>query len=202
MPSNSEFSLCVAVLAAGQSRRFVGADKLVQPLDGTMLGLHICDAIKPLNCAHSVVIASADDHPCSGGWQAAGFEIPVNENAAEGLGTSVACAARFASDKAADALLICLADMPFVPAGHLQDLVSQLDPENLRTMFASDDGIRRSPPAIFAASHFAELTKLKGPAGARDLLAVADTIKTPPQWLADIDTREQLALAQSRPIDV
>ncbi len=198
MSLNSEFSLCVAVLAAGQSRRFLGADKLTQPLGRTMLGLHICEALVPLDCAHSVIITSADDHPCASGWRTAGFDICVNEMAEEGLGTSVACAARFAAERAADALLICLADMPFVPTKHLQNLISQLDPENSRTMIASDNGRRRSPPAIFAASHFAGLEQLKGAAGARDLLAAADTIKITPQCLVDIDTREQLVRANSQ----
>lgn len=198
MSLNSGPALCVAVLAAGQSRRFVGGDKLVQPLGGTMLGLHISEALAPLGRAHSAVITSENDHPCAQGWQAAGFDICVNEIAEEGLGTSVACAARFAADKAADALLICLADMPFVPLAHLKNLISQFDLENSHTMIASDNGARRSPPAIFAASHFKELEQLKGAAGARDLLAAADTIKIAPEHLFDIDTREQLVRAKAQ----
>ena len=87
-------SICVAVLAAGQSRRFGDADKLAQPLGGKPLGLHICDTIQPLGLAHSLVITSAADHPCVPGWRDRGFEIAVNHAATEGLGGSVALAAK------------------------------------------------------------------------------------------------------------
>jgi CTP:molybdopterin cytidylyltransferase MocA len=197
MSANSELKLCVAVLAAGQSQRFGDDDKLVQPLNGTMLGLHICQALAPLNSAHSVVIASTEDHPCKDGWRSEGYEVAINQRAAEGLGTSVALAAEYASDSNADALLICLADMPFVPADHLQRLISSYDPANARTMIASDNGKTRSPPAIFGAEHFSALTELGGGAGARELLAKANVVPIAPHFLTDIDTRDQLDQANN-----
>jgi CTP:molybdopterin cytidylyltransferase MocA len=197
MARSSEFNLCVAVLAAGRSRRFGDADKLTQPLNGKMLGLHICEALAPLNSTYSVAITSAADHPCSVGWRSESYEVVVNERAVDGLGTSVALAAQYASNCNADALLICLADMPFVPVDHFQQLVRSYDPQNARSVIASDNGKTRLPPALFGAEHFAMLTQLSGETGARGLLATAHIVPIAARLLADIDTREQMDQANT-----
>jgi len=191
-PVHSEPAICVAVLAAGQSRRFGKADKLAQPLNGTMLGLHICGAIRPLDCAHSIVITSSEYHPCMSDWHERGFETVVNEKAGEGLGSSVALAANWAAEKSADALLICLADMPFVPTEHLKRLIDGYDQKNENSVIASYDGQIVSPPAIFGRQNFAALGSLGGAKGARELLATAEKVPIASDLLVDIDTRSQM----------
>ncbi len=180
----------VAVLAAGQSRRFGPADKLAAEFRGVMLGLHVCRTLAPLPFAHRWVIACSESHPCGQGWHAAGFAIAVNPAAASGMGSSVALAAGLARQAGASALLIALADMPLVPAMFFADLLEQATPD---VLVAAHNGSAPTPPALFGRNHFARLMQASGDRGARKLLAAAKVIPCDPLLLADIDDPSALA---------
>ncbi|MEL6876587.1 MAG: nucleotidyltransferase family protein [Pseudomonadota bacterium] len=181
--------LAIALLAAGQSRRFGTEDKLAADLNGRMLGLHASDTLSGIPAAHHWVIASSGEHPCAAGWRKQGFEITVNPDAREGLGTSVALAAQLAHNARADALLIALADMPYVTPEHFTALAELADPQVLA---ASHNGTANTPPAIFGREHFPALMQSSGDRGAGALLARAKIIPCPPEQLADIDLPSDL----------
>jgi len=195
---NSGRNICLAVLAAGQSVRFTRGDKLAQPFHGKMLGLHICEKLNGTGFARSLVIAASGDHPCAQGWREYGFDVAVNDSAADGMGTSVALAARLAARDAADGLLICLADMPFVPAAHFARLTREFEEHGPGHIAASYDGCAVSPPALFGATHFPQLARLNADKGAKTLLAAAQRVSIAPELLIDIDTAEQFDQMRKR----
>ena len=183
----------VAVLAAGQSRRFGTGDKLCAIFRDKPLGLHVSDALSRMKAEYRLVIAAEENHNCARGWQAAGFSVVRNPNADEGMGTSVAVAARLARRTGTDILLITLADMPLVPVSHYVALIESARERGSAAVVASTDDALRMPPAAFGSDHFDALAELGGDQGARDLLQQGQTIDCPPEWLADIDTPEALA---------
>jgi molybdenum cofactor cytidylyltransferase len=182
-------SSAVALLAAGQSRRF-GGDKLAADLRGKRLGLYAGDALAKLDFAHRWVIVAHLDHPCVRGWQTAGFAPVVNPAAAQGMGTSVALAGRLAQDAGVDHLLIALADMPLVPVAHFAALLDRGHGSD--TIFASTEGAAAMPPALFGSAHFAALAQASGYTGARALLAMADRVTAPQGSLVDVDDEATL----------
>lgn len=182
--------MAVAVLAAGQSRRFGDADKLAAGFRGAMLGLHACRTLSLLPLAQRWVIASDTCHPCAKGWREAGFTVAPNPDAETGMGSSVALAAKLARESGVTALLIALADMPLVPASHFGDLMDHADTDAL---VASHNGTSPTPPALFGSTHFARLMEAIGDTGARGLLAGAETLPCDPAWLIDIDDPAALA---------
>jgi CTP:molybdopterin cytidylyltransferase MocA len=190
--------LAVAVLAAGQSRRFGSADKLAALLGDSLLGEHACRTLAGLASAQRWVIAARPDHPCAPGWRVAGFEIAVNPAAESGMGSSVALAARLAQEAGAAALLIALADMPLVSLRHFQALVTRAAGLGPDAMIASAAGDVAMPPALFGSAHFAELARASGDVGARHLLAGAERLAGDPTWLIDVDDAEALAIARAR----
>ncbi|WP_435416878.1 NTP transferase domain-containing protein [Parerythrobacter aurantius] len=181
--------VAVAVLAAGQSRRFGEADKLAAPFRGGLLGHHVCATLGPLPFAHRWIIAADDSHPCVPEWRAQGFAVEINDHATSGIGSSVAVAARLARQAGVAALLVALADMPLVPASHFADLLEQAAPDAL---LASHNGVSPTPPALFGSTFFDELAQASGDAGARGLLAGAAIVPCDPDVLVDIDDRETL----------
>lgn len=188
MPSAPD--VAVAVLAAGQSRRFGEADKLAALFRGKPLGLHVTDTLAELPFAHRFIIAGTPAHPCVEGWQAAGFEVIINADSASGMGSSLALAAELARKAEVSALLVALADMPLVPPSHFESLMERARPHTLR---ASHNGTSATPPALFGMEHFDRLTQAKGDEGARKLIRRADFFDCPSRLLVDIDDPETLA---------
>lgn len=184
--------ICTALLAAGQSQRFGNEDKLAQDLHGRMLGHHAAERLARIQTPDRIAIISSDAGPCVPGWRESGFQILTNPQARSGMGTSVALAASHARDIKADGLLICLADMPFVSAALLDQLVESFHDQGAAAIVCAADGDKRSPPALFGSRHFARLAELSGDSGAREMIAEAQIIAAAPDELADIDTREEL----------
>lgn len=190
-----EVRLGVAILAAGQSRRFGETDKLTARLHGRMLGEHVARMLRGRDFSMAAVISASDAHPCAPVWRECGFDIVVNPDAQLGIGTSVAMGARLAMEADCDRLLIALADMPMVPESFYSSLIRSCDGSG--GIFTSAIGDTRMPPAVFGCDHFPALAKLHGDKGARDLLAEGEAHHCPPEWLVDVDTPETLAALEA-----
>jgi molybdenum cofactor cytidylyltransferase len=182
--------LAVAILAAGRSARFGTEDKLAALFRGKPLGLHTAEALTGLEFGHRWVIARTADHLCVPGWTSAGFETVVNADAAQGMGSSLRCAAERAEAAGADGLMVCLADMPLVSPAHFSALIRAWAEHG--GLIASQDGALVSPPAIFSRDHFGMLSSLTGDQGAKLLLKTAFRVTSPPGALMDVDDPEAL----------
>jgi molybdenum cofactor cytidylyltransferase len=179
------------LLAAGSATRF-GSDKLSHRLPH---GVSI--AVQAARHLHSVVprifaavkpgtdrLAEALSEYC---------EIVVCENAAEGMGASLACVARAAGR--VDGYLVALADMPFVrrtSIAAVRDAIASGAP-----LAAPYFRARRGHPVGICGAFYEELLAAKGDEGARALLARNESrlVKIPvgdPGVIRDIDTPDDL----------
>ena len=179
----------IALLGAGESRRFGAKDKLSMPCGGKALGRWAVDAA--LACpAQSVWISGA----CAPDFLPADFEVIANPLWSTGMGSSVACAAQEATARSASALVLLPADMPFVTGALLSHLLGCTGTAACRY----PDG-RAGVPARFGARHYASLVAYQGASGAGDLLRASKDLQllsVAPQTLFDVDTPEDLARAE------
>jgi len=183
------------LLAAGSATRF-GSDKLRHPLPhGVSIAVQ---AARHLKTGIETVIAVV--RPGQGDFienlKAEGCQVVVCENAAEGMGASLACAARAAGR--ADAYLVALADMPFVRPSSIAAVRDALKAG--APLAAPYFRARRGHPVGIAGAFFDELISLGGDEGAKQLLAAhaARMVKIPvgdPGVIRDIDTPQDLAPA-------
>jgi len=180
----------VALLAAGSSQRFGEEDKLVANFRGRMLAEHAALAIPMAAFACAFVVSAEPNHPCEPTWRSCGFAPLLNRDAAQGMGTSVTLAARAAMEVSLDGLLIALADMPLVPSEHFEALIEGCSGPN--DIAVSAIGKVRMPPAMFGKAHFKALANASGDRGARALLSEGKVVTCPPEWLKDIDVRDDL----------
>jgi len=120
--------------------------------------------------------------------------VTVCDDAAEGMGASLACAARAAGE--ADGYLIALGDMPFVRPSSIAAVRDAL--AGGAPLAAPYFRARRGHPVGVSGRFRRELLALRGDAGAKQLLAdnAPQLVKIPvgdPGVIRDIDTPGDLA---------
>jgi molybdenum cofactor cytidylyltransferase len=176
------------LLAAGSATRF-GSDKLRHVLPhGVPIALQ---ALRHLKAEVPNVIVVVRP----GGEQLfEGENVVVCPNAAEGMGASLACAARAAPG--ADGYLVALADMPFVRRTTIAAVREALAAG--APLAAPYFRARRGHPVAISARFFTDLAGLEGDEGARKLLAANEQsiVRIPvgdPGVIRDIDRPEDLA---------
>ncbi len=178
----------LVVLASGLSARFGAGNKLLAPLEGRPLADHIATTTERIGYRDHVVVTHEPE--VARLFAARGFRVVDNPAPERGQGSSLGAALEALPE--AEAILICLADMPFVTAGLLQGLCVRFDPARGTDVVASAAGERRSPPALFAAARLRAL-ELSGDFGARDLLRDAAAVVGRSRELADLDTADDFA---------
>ena len=181
------------LLAAGSATRF-GSDKLQHALPhGVSIAVQSARHLKS-ELGRVVAVVRPDSDQLISSLKAEGCEVVVCENAAEGMGASLACAVRAAGE--ADGYLIALADMPFLrrtTIAAVRDALAGGAP-----LVAPYFRARRGHPVGLSHEFFHELVALRGDEGAKRLLAAHEKqmVKIPvgdPGALRDIDRPEDLA---------
>lgn len=183
------------ILAAGQSSRMGGPNKLTMPIHGKAMVRHVAEAALA-SSARPVIVVTGD--------RAAAVEKALeplsvtnlsNNCHKEGLSTSLRVGISGLPDDV-DAALICLGDMPDIRADHLDRLIAAFDPEEGRTICVPTVGGKRGNPVLWGREWFAAIMETKGDTGARHLIgehadAVCEVPMPDDAALKDIDTMEE-----------
>jgi molybdenum cofactor cytidylyltransferase len=153
------------LLAAGSGSRF-GGDKLLHPLpDGVAIAAHAARNLMASGLNVTAVVRPGD-FPLADMLEQEGCHVTVCQDAAQGMGASLAHAIR--TERSADGWVVALADMP------------RIGPDTIRRItaaIAEGAGIAaprfqgtRGHPVGFGARFGQELAALSGDSGARSLL--------------------------------
>jgi molybdenum cofactor cytidylyltransferase len=176
------------LLAAGSASRF-GSDKLRHALPhGVPIAVQAARVFK-LELARVVAVVKPGSAELVDALKKEGCEVVVCENAAEGMGASLACAARAAGQ--ADGYLVALGDMPFLRRTSIAAIRDAL--ESGAPLVAPYFRTRRGHPVGIAGRFYTDLLSLQGDEGAKKLLAAnqRELVKIPigdPGVIRDIDT--------------
>ena len=156
-----------AVLAAGRSQRF-GRSKLLEAVNGKPLVRHAAEIARTACGDRSILVTGHESAAVTVAAGDAPQFVIVNDRHAEGLGGSIALAARVVAHDA-EALLLLFADQPLVTEQHVEALIaawSGAKDEIVATAFAGTVG----PPVLFPRGAFDALGRLTGDTGAKPLL--------------------------------
>lgn len=185
----------IVLLAAGEASRF-GSPKQAACLDGVPLvrrtataASQVADLVTVVTGAHRATV-----EPLLDGLPAA---LSFNPEWQEGMGGSIAVgvSSLLRAQPALSALIICLADQPWVGEQELRELVTMHRAKPGAIVAASYDGTL-GPPCLFPVAYAQELCALSGTQGARAILQghLAHVLPIPmPQAAVDIDTPADLA---------
>ena len=176
--------IAIALLAAGASTRF-GGNKLEADFGGKMLGLSVAETIAGIGSGWQFAVCGPKSAKLVRPLEAMGFAVIHNDMPEAGLSRSLSLAVNAAETTEAVALLICLADMPFVAGAHLLALAEAFQATGKAAASTRDS--QPMPPAIFPRAQWGELKAAEGDRGARGLIAKAVQVEAPAATLADVD---------------
>lgn len=174
------------LLAAGASRRFGAADKLLAPLNGIAMVGHAARALQ----ASDLDLLVAVTRSAEVAQVLTGFDIVTPPEADPQHADSLRAGVLRARALGADRVTVVLGDMPFVMADGI-DSVTQASTD--RRPAAMTDGTRPMPPVCFPAAFFERVIGLEGDRGAASLLSDAVLVLASEDTLQDIDTPAALS---------
>ena len=181
------------VLAAGASSRMPGSQKLLLDIDGTPMVRHVYEAASEGGCHQIVVVYAEEDVRRAVDGRA---ELVFNPKARSGMASSLHAGLK-AMRPEIEAAVVLLGDQPLVGSRTVAALLRAWRREGSRPAVAvsqGDDGW--APPVVLARDLWTELFKLKGDAGARQVLhgrpELLDVVPAPGRP-DDIDTPDDYA---------
>jgi molybdenum cofactor cytidylyltransferase len=195
----------VLIPAAGASRR-LGQPKQLLPYRGETLiqrAIRLAAALTPLEIivvtgANRDSVATAIDGCRRAGSPADGVREVFNPDWGGGLGGSIARGAD-ALSPGAKGVMVMLCDQWRICRRDLETLFHTWQPGSDRIVCAQASN-RLGPPVIFPAACFADLRKLEGDHGAREVVSAHADLLRPvdiPAAAADLDTQADLAALHS-----
>lgn len=192
-------SFPILILAAGQSRRMRGRDKLLEDIDGQPLLRRQAQMARGVTSGMVIVALPPRPHPRYD--VLSGLDVtalPVGD-ATEGMNASLR-AAIIVLPQGATCVMVLLADLPDLTEKDLNTVAQSVDLYGKNRIWrgATQDGAA-GHPIVFKADLFAELAVLKGDSGGREVVAAHQnqTILVPlpdARARADLDTPEQWAI--------
>jgi molybdenum cofactor cytidylyltransferase len=189
--------IAAIVLAAGQSRRMGGPNKLLAELDGKKMVRRSVESVLASGAAPVIVVLGHQKEAVAAALEGLDVVLVENPDFATGLSTSLKRGLAEVP-ASADAALVCLGDMPFVTPAELGRLAAAFNPTEGRAIIVPTRGGKRGNPVLFARRFFPEMKEVAGDSGAKHLIgaypeSVAEVEMGSDGVLTDIDTPESLA---------
>ena len=154
------------LLAAGKSERF-GSNKLLHPVVNNVPMLMVSAQKLASVLPGSIAVINPVLVKYQTELESLGMKVVINEQADQGMGSSIACGIRASDD--ASGWLIALADMPYIKAGTISLLAKKLQ-EGV-SIIAPEVNQQRGHPVGFSQRYKNELLALDEDVGARHILS-------------------------------
>ncbi len=167
--SASRPRIAAIVLAAGQSKRMGAVNKLLCEVEGAPMIARVVDAALASRAEPVVVVTGHENDAIRRALGARDVEIAHNPDFAAGMSTSLRVGLH-ALDEDVDAAIVCLGDMPWLDASHLNALVDAFDPDDDRGIYVPVYDRKRGNPVLWHRRFFEDMRALRGDQGARKLL--------------------------------
>ncbi len=179
------------ILAAGASTR-LGQPKQLVELGGERLLERAVRIAREAGLSPVIVVVGARAAEITAQCDLREAQIVRCERWAEGMSQALAAGVAAVGETNASSCVVLSSDMPFVTPMHLQALTKRRG-----EVRASEYDGRKGIPAHFPRGVFAELKRLEGDTGARELLQSALSVDLGADAL-DVDTPGDLAAARAR----
>ena len=189
------------VLAAGRSTRMGGPNKLLENISGKPLVRIAAEQALSSRARPVVVVTGHERARVEAALEGLDVRFVHNPDYAQGLSTSVK-AGLAALPPEAEAVIVCLGDMPQVTSALIDRLIAAFDPEQGALVVLPTFSGKRGNPVLWSRRFFPELMALEGDVGARHLIGAYPEVVTEvpvenAAAMVDIDTPDALRAAKA-----
>jgi molybdenum cofactor cytidylyltransferase len=191
------------LLAAGQSRRMGGPNKMLAEIDGIPMVARVAQRLLASRARPIVAVLGNQAEAVDDALGKLPVERVRNPDFAAGLSTSLKRGIAALPDDL-EGVIVCLGDMPLISGRHLERLIAAFNPLEGRAIIVPTRRGKRGNPVLWSKRFFAEMAGLAGDVGAKHLIGehaelVAEVEMDDDAVLVDIDTPEALeALREKR----
>ena len=186
------------LLAAGQSRRMGGQNKLLADIADKPMVRHVAETMCDAGIDDLTVVIGHQADQVAAALDQLPVNLVFNPQFAAGQGHSVAAGITGLDDSVTD-VVIALGDMPLVSVETLRQLIAahQACTDHQRRITLPSHAGKRGNPVIWGSAFFPELKQLRGDAGGRqvlqDHLAAHNPVESTTSTIfQDIDTPAEL----------
>jgi molybdenum cofactor cytidylyltransferase len=184
--------LSAILLAAGESKR-MGKPKQLMPLGKHTLLEQAIDNLLDSSVDETIVVVGHQAEEIAKAIAGRPVKIVINPDYRQGMSTSI-IAGLILADPRSQAVMLALGDQPLVASRTINQLIEAFNSHNKGIAVPTYQG-RRGHPIIFGIRYKAELLKLKGDIGGREIIRdhPDDVLMVPvdsESVVSDIDTRE------------
>lgn len=158
----------VILLAAGESKR-MGKLKQLMPLGTKTILEQAIDNLLNSRVNEVIVVLGFEAEALMEKVATRPVKVALNPAYHQGMSTSIVAGLSQISDKAT-AVMLALADQPFIDSQTINRLIGEFDSHNKGIAIPVYQG-RRGHPVIFAAKYKEELSRLKGDIGGREIIS-------------------------------
>ena len=199
---HSQYKVAALVLGAGRSSRMGEQNKLLASVGGIPMLQRVVDAALKAEITSVTVVTGCQEQEVRQLLRSREVSFVHNPAYQEGIAGSLKLGlSSLPAD--IDGVIILLADMPFIEAVHLNELIAEFNPTIERDIVAPIREGRLGNPIIWSTRYIPAMMKLSGDRGARPLLDefAANVWEVPmgdDAIFMDVDTPEALAEANRR----
>jgi molybdenum cofactor cytidylyltransferase len=186
------------ILAAGRSSRMGNENKLLADMSGAPMVARVARAALASRARPVMVVTGHEADKVRAVLANLAVEIVFNPDYTKGLSSSLKAGIAALAKKSSTGALILLGDMPRVTAATIDKLIAAFEQSGGRAICVPEAEGARGNPVLWPKDLFAEMARLSGDKGARDLLArhadrIARVAAPKAEIFADVDTAEDLA---------
>jgi molybdenum cofactor cytidylyltransferase len=188
--------IAALLLAAGQSRRMGGPNKLLAEINGTPMVAHVARRLLASRARPIIAVLGNQADAVDTALGKLPVERVQNPEFVTGLSTSLKRGVS-ALPSDIDGVIVCLGDMPLISGRHLDRLIAAFNPLEGRAIIVPTRRGKRGNPVLWSKRFLPEMAELVGDVGAKHLIGehaelVAEVEMDDDAVLVDIDTPEAL----------
>jgi molybdenum cofactor cytidylyltransferase len=203
-PAKRAEGVAAIILAAGQSRRMGGPNKLLARFDGKPLVRLIAERALASEAEHVIVVSGHRAAEIAQALEGLAVTLVHNPDFAEGLATSLKAGLAAVPEDAGGALVL-LADMPGITTAVIDRLIGAFLARSGPAIVLPTVGGKRGNPVLWSREFFPELMEVSGDSGARHILArheeAVERVEIGAAAGLDVDTPEAMREAGGAVVD-